>query len=49
MTEPGSEVLEYLEVEILKAFPLHANHGAAFVGLMCGLVCTKNSEYVNVL
>ena len=42
-TGPGNAFLEHLESQILKNFPLHANHAGAFVGLLPGVVaCTCN-------
>ena len=38
-TGPESAFLEHLEAQILKNFPLGANHGDAFVGSMYVLVC----------
>ena len=49
---PGSAFLEHLETQILKNFPLGANHGDAFVSSMYVLVCWKklwmHLWYVNI-
>ena len=42
-TGPGSAFVEHLEAQILKMYPLDANHGGAFVDSIYVPVCQKKS------
>ena len=45
--EPGSLFLDYLVAQISKISPLSANHGGAFMGSLCVMVCPKkNTEKI---
>ena len=47
-TKPRTAFLKYLEVQMLKIYPLTTNHAGAYVGSICVSVCPKNSGYVSV-